>query len=584
MKLIDGFNTPIHHEQIRALYQQSPFLFLGILAVMTVVTVFFWGRVEAVYLVSWLVINLLLTLTRILLVKAFHQVKPEGITLVNWGLVFVLSATLSGILWGAIVPLFMDPDDIESVLLVSLVLTGMSSGSQVALSTFLPAFYGFGLPALLPLAITLLAQPNGIHVLIGYLVVAFIIVNLGFSFVINRNVSESIQLRFENLDLLRNLKLQKALAEKANTDKSRFLAATSHDLRQPLHAMDLYLGALQNLITDKEQSQLLAKGQQSSAVLNELLSALMDVSRLDAGDVTVNHKVFDIAELVQTICDEYQQQTNQQGMVLQVQASSLHVDSDTVMLGRMLRNLISNACFHSGASKITVKVEKVDWQVVISVCDDGKGIPFDEQQQVFSEFYQLENAERDRNKGLGLGLAIVRRLANLLGYDLQLESREGEGCCFRIVLPFVDDEIYQDVQTEYPEALDVSGLFVVLVDDEKAIRHAMRTLLLQWGCELIVADGLHSLQQELDMLDYPVPNVLLCDYRLRESQTGLDVVAAIRERFDENIPAVIISGDTDRLIEKSVFRQGCEMLYKPVQPEVLRAAIFKAAGSRVTNT
>jgi len=577
-KLIDRFDTVIHHEQIRALYQQSPFLFIGILGVMVIVVMFFWDRANQQVLISWMLVNLLLTFARVMLVKSFHHVKPQKTALVKWGLVFVLSAMLSGIIWGMIVFLFMDTNDVMSVLLVALVLTGMSSGSQVALSTFLPAFFGFGLPVLLPLAFVLINQPEDVLILIGYLVVVFIVVNLGFSFVINRNVSESIRLRFENLDLLENLRLQKTIAEKANTDKSRFLAATSHDLRQPLHAMDLYLGALKNLLSDKEQIKLLEKGQQSSTTLNELLTALMDVSRLDAGNVVINRAAVDIAALLNTISDEYQNQASQQGMSIKIQSAKLLVDSDAIMLGRILRNLVNNACLHSNGSTILLQAELLERQVVVSVCDDGVGISYQEQQQVFSEFYQLNNAERDRNKGLGLGLAIVKRLANLLRHELQLESATGKGSCFKLYLPLLDGAANLDIASTDPQQADISGLFIILVDDEAEIRNAMRTLLLQWGCELLVVDGLHRLQQELDALDYPLPDVLLCDYRLREKQTGLDVVAAMRNHFDKKIPALIISGDTDKQVEEKIIHQECEILHKPVQPSVLRSAIFKLAG------
>lgn len=579
MKLIDRFDSSVHHEQIRSLYQQSPFLFLGILGVMTVVVIFFWNRVDHQILIPWLLVNLSLIFVRVLLVRSFHRTQPQGKALVKWGLVFVLSAIISGIIWGSIAVLFMDLDDVMSVFLVVLVLTGMSSGSQVALSTFLPAFFGFGLPALLPLTIVLVNQPEGVFTLIGYLTAVFISVNLGFSFVLNRNVSESIRLRFENLDLLEDLRLQKNIAEKANTDKSRFLAATSHDLRQPLHAMDLYLGALRNLLTRDEQVQLLDKGLQSSAALSELLAALMDISRLDAGDVVIDRTVVDIGTLLQTIADEYQEHAESLGISLDMHAEDLQVDSDALMLGRMLRNLVNNACTHSDGREILLTAERLGQQVIVSVCDDGVGIPNREQQQIFSEFYQLNNSERDRSKGLGLGLAIVKRLAHLLHHELQLESATGEGCCFKLYLPFVDVAEDSVVDAMTATDLDVSGLFVILVDDEADIRSAMRTLLLQWGCELLIADSLQSLQQELDKLQYPTPDVLLCDYRLRENQTGLEIVVAMRQYFKTKLPALIISGDTDKIIEEKAKKLGCDVLHKPVRPDVLRTAIFQCASS-----
>ncbi len=582
--IINRFDTPIHHQQIRAVFQQSPFMFVGILGVMAIVAIFFWGKSDQHLLIAWVLVNLSLTIARVMLVKSFNHVKPQGTVLVKWGLVFAFSAMLSGITWGMLAFLFMDLNDISSVLLVALALTGMTSGALAGLSVFLPAFFGFSVPALSLLAVVLLMQPDDVFVLIGYMVVVFTVANLGFSFVSNRNASESIRLRFENLALLEKFKRQKSIAETANTDKSRFLAATSHDLRQPLHAMDLYLGALKNLLTDKEKIQLLEKAQQSSASLNELLTALMDISRLDAGEVVIDRAAFDIAGLLNTIRDEYQKQAGLAGMSIEVQVANLTVDSDVLMLARVFRNLVTNACMHSHGSKLLLKAEKFGQQVNVSVCDDGVGIPLQDQQQIFSEFYQLKNPERDRSKGLGLGLAIVKRLVSLLHHELQLESTLGKGSCFKLCLPLAEAAEVSGIPNVRPQQLDIAGLFIILVDDEAEIRNAMRTLLLQWGCELLVADSLHALQQELDTLDYQTPDVLLCDYRLREKQTGLAVVDAMRKRFNTTIPALIVSGDTSKRIEEKVLSQGCDILHKPVRPDMLRATIFKLAGLGATDT
>ena len=583
-KLVSRFDTPVHHEQIRALYQQSPYVFLGIVFTMAVVTVFFWGIVEQTILLAWLLSNVGLTIARVILVKSFHRLKPEGEQLVKWGLVFAATATLSGMIWGSIALLFLSPSDIEGVLLIAIVLTGMTAGSLVPLSSFMPAYYGFCVPALIPFSVIMLNQETGVLVLIGYLVLAFIVVNLGYSFVVNRNLASFIRLRFENLGLLEDLKLQKNIAEKSNTEKSRFLAATSHDLRQPLHAMDLYLGALKKLLTEEEQIQLLEKSQQSSAALTGLLTALMDVSRLDAGNVVIDRGVVDISLLMKTISDEYQEQANKRGIIFELQAPELLVDSDPLMLGRLLRNLVNNAFHHSGGSRILLRADKQGEQVLVSVCDDGIGIAEQQQSKVFSEFYQLNNPERDRSKGLGLGLAIVKRLTGLLQHDLQLESAPGEGCCFTISLPLADETAVEDPVDIIQEQRDVSGLFIILVDDEADIRDALRCLLLQWGCELLVADSLQTLQHELSTHQYPTPDILLCDYRLRENQTGLDVVDAMRKYFNTKIPALIISGDTDRKIGEKVIGKGCEILHKPVPSDVLHGAIIKGVGSGVIDT
>ena len=584
MKLLNRFNTAIHHEQIRALYQQSPFLFLGIIVVMVVVTIFFWGKVEQQILLTWLFLNIGLTVARIILVKSFHRIKPEGEALVKWGVIFAVSATFSGLIWGSITLLFLQTSQIESVLLVAIILTGMTAGSLVPLSTFMPAYYGFCLPALLPLSIVMLNQDTGGLILIGYMIFAFIVVNLGYSFVVNRNLAESIRLRFENLELLDDLKLQKDIAVKANADKSRFLAATSHDLRQPLHAMDLYLGALENLLNNNEQKELLKKSRQSSTALSDLLGALMDISRLDAGDVIVNRRVVDASAVLQDIYNEFEDQAKQFGIELKIRVQNAYADTDPLLLARILRNLLTNALRHSQAKKILLSSRVIADRVYLEVRDNGCGIPAAETEKVFSEFYQLNNPERDRNKGLGLGLTIIKRISILLGHKIVLKSKQNRGCCFSLELPRIDTCSEASVEADFIQSADVSGLFIMLIEDELSVRDAMRTLLRQWGCELLVADSLSSLEKELSSLSYPAPDLIIADYRLRENKNGLQAILLLRERFKEKIPAIVISGDTDKQIAQRVKQQGCVILNKPVLPEALRETIHQLQVSVAPDT
>ena len=582
MKLIYRFNTTIHHEQVRALYQQSPFLFVGILFTMAVVAIFFWGKVEQEVLLIWVGLNISLTIARVILVKSFHRIKPEGETLVKWGLVFAASATLSGLIWGSIALIFLQPSQLESVLLVAIVLTGMTAGSLVPLSTFIPAYYGFCLPALIPFSIVLLSQVTGVLVFIGYLVLAFILVNLGYSIVVNRNLAESIRLRFENLELLDNLKLQKDIAVKANTDKSRFLAATSHDLRQPLHAMDLYLGALENLLTNEEQKELFKKSRQSSIALMDLLSALMDISRLDTGDVIVNRSIVDVSVILQNLYDEFEEQAEQLAVELKIRARSIYVDTDPLLLSRMLRNLLSNALRHSQAKKILITSKVIANKVYLGVRDNGCGIPDSETGKIFSEFYQLNNPERDRNKGLGLGLAITKRLSGLLGHKIVLHTKQNRGCCFRLELSRIETDGEVNAEINIVQDADISGLFIMLIEDEIHVRDAMCALLKQWGCELLVADSLDNLEKELNSLSYPEPDIIIVDYRLRENKNGLQAVVELRERYQSKLPAIVISGDTDKQLARRVKSEDCVMLNKPVLPEVLRDTLYQLSVSTDT--
>lgn len=581
MSLLERFDTPVQHELIDTLHQHSPFLLFGVVLAATVVTAFFWDRAAHATLLAWLGANLLLVLGRAVVVREYRRRRPRGRAVVRWGVLFALASTVSGMIWGSI-PVLLHPAAGPDLFVVAIVLTGMVAGSLVPLSSFLPAYFGYALFALGPLAFVLLRAPAAGAVFVGYLVLVFLAVNLGYAFVVQRTLAESIRLRFENLDLLRDLERQRAIAERASADKSRFLAASSHDLRQPLHAMDLYLGALAGLLDRDEQRALLDKVRRASGVLSGLLASLMDVSRLDAGDVRVERRPTDIAALLEAIAAEHRAQALEAGITITVESVAAYADTDPVMLARILRNLVTNACRHSGARRITLEARADGAGVAVCVCDDGRGIPEAEQQRVFSEFFQLGNPERDRTKGLGLGLAIVRRLADLLRHGLRLESRPGEGCRFCLSLPrsrAPRPTPEPDAGPEDSGADELAGLFVILVDDEAAVRDAMRILLKQWGCELLVADGVESLRRSLRALDYPRPDIVLADYRLRGGTTGLDVLDAVEAHFGAAVPAVIISGDTDAAVRRHAQRRGAPLLHKPVDAQTLHATLARVAAS-----
>ena len=559
-------------EQVNNLFNQSPFLFIGLLSTILIVALYFWESVDRSLLLVWTGSNLLLMALRVVMVKRYQRIGLVE-NAVYWGYLFTLSSMISGMLWGAFPVFLLDTSKLADVFFLTTIMTGIVAGSLVPLSVFFPAHHVFSSFTLLPLIVVALLDEQRVLFSIGILLIIYLLVMYAFSLVVNATIRRSIELRFENLDLLENLKKQKEIAEKANTDKSRFLAATSHDLRQPLHAMDLYLGALANLIRDAEQHALLEKSRQASKALNSLLTALMDISRLDAGEVVIERKPVDVRVMLENIANEFREQAGDKNIRIDVSADDAVVDSDPLMLSRMLRNLLNNACAHSGADAIQLRARQQGDTLELAVCDNGCGIPFDKQEKVFSEFYQLHNPERDRSKGLGLGLAIVHRLAALLQHDLRLRSAPGEGCCFYLSLPCLSGVVPGEQAADEILDSDISGSFIIFVDDEAGVRDAMRILLRQWGCEVLMADGLQSLREELQAQSYPQPDWVISDYRLRDDTSGLDVVALVQQHFDAGVPAIIISGDTDKAVAHKVKAAGYRLLHKPVQPAVLRQAI-----------
>lgn len=563
----------IQGAQAKVLYGQSPVLFIAIVIVTLITISYFWNKVGQSSLFSWSMLVVILTIARIVLVKRFGALKTiENPT--KWLNYFAISAFLSGVLWGGVLLTILAPSHANEVLLISIILTGMAAGSVVALSSYLPAYFAFSIPTLLPFGSYLLMQQDPTLMLTGSMVLIFLVAMLGFSFLVNKNIIDSIRLRFLNVDLLEDLKIQKELAEKANIDKSRFLAATSHDLRQPLHALDLYLGALQLQLEKPNDTELLDKASASSQALSELLNALMDISKLDSDTVQVNAKTFSLTALLSTICSEYDQQAKEKEIIIQSHLDDVVVNTDPILLGRMLRNLISNAVKHNKNCVLEVSTSLDNGSANLIIKDSGQGIATTELENIFSEFYQLNNPERDRTKGLGLGLAIVKRLSRLLDTPVSVKSELGKGSEFSLHIPVITDDLIELEDNIEAEMTDLAGLFIIVIDDESAVRDAVKSLLRAWGCEVLLAGSQIELMAILMQDDYPIPDLIISDYRLRDNKTGVEVIVAIREYFkQESLSALIITGDSSSALALEGAAKNCHLLLKPVKSQELRTEI-----------
>jgi CheY-like chemotaxis protein/nitrogen-specific signal transduction histidine kinase len=385
------------------------------------------------------------------------------------------------------------------------------------------------------------------------------------------NIAASLRLRFENLDLAQRLAQQKRLAEQANLAKSRFLASASHDLRQPVHALGMFVSALRGQTMNDEAQRLVGHIDNSVVALDTLFTALLDISRLDAGVVACHAESFAIQPLLQRVCEDYRTEARDKGLRLVLHPCRGRVHSDPVLLERILRNVISNAVRYTQHGRVVVGCRRGN-PLSIQVWDSGMGIPPDMQERVFEEFYQLDNPERDRNKGLGLGLAIVRRLASLLDCRIELGSRVGLGTVVKLSVPLAPEaEWIKLAETELLAEVQTQGLILV-VDDEVAIQEAMRSLLTCWGHEVIVAGSGAEMQARIASC-LAVPVLIICDYRLRAGENGIDVIQQLQAEFNADIPAMLITGDTapERLREAQ--QSGFLLLHKPVPNSALRAAI-----------
>lgn len=387
----------------------------------------------------------------------------------------------------------------------------------------------------------------------------------------NIELNQGIEERKRVEEALRTAKLD---AERANRTRSKFFAAASHDLRQPLHAVALYLPVLARRVTNDKAQEVIDAIKSSYEAMGNLLDALLDFSKLDAGVVTPDISPIPAAALFDKLMVEFAPQAAERNIELRVMPLDAYVLSDPTLLEATLRNYLSNAIRYTSGGKILLAGRQRGRNLRFEVWDTGTGIPDDKIDEIFQEFCQLDNPERDRDQGLGLGLAIVARLSSLLGHQIDVKSQLGKGSMFAIEVPFCEaprqaGDIFIPCR---PGAGLLEGAVVVLIDDEAEIVRGTRLLLEDWGCEVITAETIDEAIAKVAEQG-GMPDVILADLRLRKNTTGIMAVESIRNFLGVHVPAVIVTGDTDPRWLRQVNELGLPLLRKPVQPEDLRDAL-----------
>ena len=374
------------------------------------------------------------------------------------------------------------------------------------------------------------------------------------------------------------------LAEDANRAKSLFLAAASHDLRQPTHALGMFVARLGQLEHSTETSHLIERLDTSVQAMRDLLDALLDISRLDAGAVPVHLQAFALSDVFDQLQTELALVSAEKGLSLRVRPCNVWVLSDPVQLHRILLNLLSNALRYTsaGAVLLACRVTQGGRSARIEVWDSGIGIAPEHQEAIFKEFYQVGNVERDRRKGLGLGLNIVQRTAVLLQHKLQMWSQPGVGSRFSVEVPLVP--IGAVVERRRPERAqplaDLANLVVLVIEDDALVRESLVCLIAAWRAVVVAAEGLSAALSYLEA--GLVPDLIISDYRLRDGENGIAVLQQLRKQAGRAVPACLISGDTDPALLLAVRQAGLTLLHKPVRPAKLRSLIARLARSDLT--
>jgi two-component system, sensor histidine kinase len=561
-------------EQIDALFG---FVTLGVwaaalTAVFLTLILFYLGVVEARTGLAWTSYIIACAASHIALRVAYRRSQPVGERWRHWAFWFTVISFAEGCGWGWAPVGLTTGGRFDTDLLVMVSTTTVSAGAVSAFGPYLPAFFALFVPAILPYAVFNVTSPDSARRASCLLLLVLIPAMSGLAIIANRAFKQLVKLRIQTEQLATDLKGQKEIAERASAAKTTFLAAASHDLRQPVHALGLFIGALRRVVMPLEGQRLIEQIEESAVAMDGLFSALLDISQLDAGTVEVQRQSFPMGVLLERICRDHQAEATAKGLSLGWAKSTAVIDCDPVLLERILRNLVANAVRYTGHGRVLVGCRRRGAAISIQVLDTGPGIPPDQQDRIFQEYYQLGNPERDRTKGLGLGLAIVRRLGDLLGCEMTLRSRMGHGSCFEVSVPMATGGIPASKDTLEAISGAFAHGFIVVIDDELAIRNAMAALLAGWGHETVVVGSGDEAIRQLSIREQR-PDLIICDYRLRDGENGIRVIERLRAEYNEAIPAMLITGDTapDRLAEAKA--SSLLLLHKPVSNGKLRAAI-----------
>ena len=362
-------------------------------------------------------------------------------------------------------------------------------------------------------------------------------------------------------------------AERANKAKSVFLASASHDLRQPLNAMQMYIAALQSKVKDKEILRIIEDINSVSISTARLLNALLDVSELEVGAIKPRHEIFSVNNILISIFQSFLPLAKDKELDFRIVPSSLYVRSDPALLERILGNFMSNAIRYTNKGSVLIGCRKRGDKVSVEVWDTGCGISDDQMSLIYEDFYQVENKERDRGKGLGLGLALAKRLADSLEHTIDSKSSLGSGSCFSVSVDLAENKADKNQSEIFMNIMNLSGINILLVEDDIDVLKATKQLLESWGCKVKTARNKDEVMNIIKENPYNNPDIILADNRLPGDSSGIDITYLIQEKLQTSIPCVIMTGDVERNHVQSIIDQGFPVLLKPIQPAKFRAML-----------
>jgi signal transduction histidine kinase/CheY-like chemotaxis protein len=548
------------------------------------------------YVLAWAAITALTIIAKSSYAVWVERGGPSDESVIATVRVHAANFAVSGACWGSAAWLLLPARSVQQDAFLLAGMAMVMMGAAGAQAVCRPVVLGFTGALSVVFVTGLLRLGDLFHLGLGFGFAVYGVVVLMFARNQELAVSRAIELALENEELLAEKSAEQRAtqsaraaaeqarerAEKADRTKTTFIAATSHDLRQPMHALVQYVEHLRRTCTDRLSLATIARIEESVAAMENLLNGVLDFSKISMGAIKPDIRVFPVDRLLRGVETQIRPLAEAKGLALRIESSGGHCESDEVLLGRIVRNIAQNAVRYTASGSIAIRAVLRGDTVRVLVADSGIGIASSEKQRVFDEYYQVDNRARDRRKGLGLGLAIVRDLARLLNLGIRLKSRPGVGSTFAVEIPRARTaEIAEDVLPARATRDIVRGAFVVLIDDDPLALDAFGTTLTDLGCRVLKAgsgvEAIHALAQA----EF-APQIVVSDYRLAGDENGLAaiemVVANQRALYGEAfpLPALVVSGDTSPEELERVARAGYPMLHKPVGARRLHQALDAA--------
>ncbi|HEY5994303.1 MAG TPA: hybrid sensor histidine kinase/response regulator [Gallionellaceae bacterium] len=580
-------NLRVRADQLRARLQMYPTMMGGQALLSMLFVWMMWDAVPHAALLAWIAAAYALYAADMLgwLLNRHKLYTVQECR--RWHIAFTLFTLAGGLVWGS-TALWMFPLDAEHQALLVMVILGLSAASVTTNPSYPSSFYIYALSVALPLVFRFALGDSRGHWVMACILLLYLAVVLSAGRDLGKAFRAALRQRHENDALVEQLTRQKAYsenlrqqAEMASSEKSRFLAAASHDLRQPLQALTLFSEALSVRAQDPDVRQLALQIEKSVHALGDMFNELLDLSRLDAGMLTPNRQHFALQPLLDRLYVDFAPLAQAKGLACEIPASSKQPDEDAViysdpfLLERVLRNLLSNAIRYTEQGKVALRWNRTAAALKFEVADTGIGIRADIIPHIFEEYYQADNPNRDRRKGLGLGLAIVRRIEPLLGCKVEVSSEPGRGSVFGFSVPLGDAGQLAHPFTITHSRHDLNGTVVALVEDDPDIRRMTAELMTQWGCRVVAGELPGDAMREMDLLGLR-PALLVCDYRLPRGMTAVHAIREMRQQWGGGLPAMVLTGDTAPEVLHEIRECDAMLLHKPVTPARLRSLMHLA--------